>query len=295
MKNNCLVWRSGDHMEKKRTIQRNTGKKSGKPKMRFNFWVMVLIFVFSFLACFALYMLAANLNDNFFKDEFNATVAELESRKANEGTTSEASEEQTEEKTDTAITNPVPQSEKADSNYLEESALFTDGTLLGMADNGGFGYVVGNASLNAKNCTTAQADSSFGSGTLTEIAGKMKPKRLYIMLGSDVTTDKTDEMVKSYQELVTSLKNSLPDTKIFVMQLPPVPEGFETVTNEKVNEYNTKLLSMADQAGVYCIDTNTALKSDSGVLSPDYWSIANQNYTSQLYSVLTDYILSHTV
>lgn len=282
-------------MEKKRTIQRNNGKKSGKPLMRFNIWIMLLIFVLSFLACFILYMLAANLNDDFFKDEFNATVAELESKASDEENSEGAVNEKENVKTDAAITNPVPQSDPVDSNYLEESALFTDATLLGMADNGGFGYVIGNSSLNAKNCTTAQADSSSGSGTLLEIAEKMKPKHLYIMLGSDITTEKTDEMIKSYQTLVSQLKSSLPGSQIFIMQLPPVPDGYETVTNDKINEYNTKVLAMADQNGVYCIDTNTALKSDSGVLSADYWSIGAQNYTSQFYSTLTDYILSHTV
>ena len=61
-------------MDNKRTVQRNNGKRRGKPKVRFNFGMLIIIFFLSFAACFTLYMLAANFNDDFFKDDFDQTL-----------------------------------------------------------------------------------------------------------------------------------------------------------------------------------------------------------------------------
>ena len=65
-------------MEKNKNIQHRSSKKRKKPKIRFNFWVMFIIFILSFVACFILYMLAVNLNDDFFKDEFDNTIVDTQ-------------------------------------------------------------------------------------------------------------------------------------------------------------------------------------------------------------------------
>ena len=100
-------------MEKKGTIQRISNKKRGRPKVRFNFWILVIIFALSFMGCFALYMIAANTNDDFLDDsddkvvvQEQATEASTESEGAETATEAAAPQENTAE-----IINPVPQSE----------------------------------------------------------------------------------------------------------------------------------------------------------------------------------------
>ena len=69
----------------------------------------------------------------------------------------------------------------------------------------------------------------------------------------------------------------------------------QPLTNELINEYNTKLLNMANTVGVNCIDTNTALKSVEGTLSAEYWSADTGTFTDEAYKTIAGYILTHTV
>ena len=65
-------------MSKGKTIQRISNKKRGRPRVRFNFWFMVILFMVTFVAFFVLYMVSANINDDFFGDDLTAVVTEKE-------------------------------------------------------------------------------------------------------------------------------------------------------------------------------------------------------------------------
>ena len=289
----------GENMDKKRSIQRKSSKKRGKPMLRFNIWVLFIIFVLSFAACFILYMLAANLNDNFFKEE-NEPVATQSSDTsdpdAQEPTQAAAPTEPAGSGDAPSITNPVPQSEAVDASYFDNCCLITDKTLLRMKDFGKFNdaNIYGNDQLSAAGCNTVRVESSYGTVTPYEIIKLKKPDEVYIMLGSDLGTSSIDEMMENYSSLVNNIKGSLPEIKVYVMQLPPVIYDTETVTNDMVNEYNAKLLDMCNKAGVYCIDTNTALKGESGTLSEEYWDYDTLSLSQKAYETVCGYILTHT-
>ena len=280
-------------MDNKRTVQRNHGKRRGKPKVRFNFGVLIIIFFLSFAACFTLYMLAANFNDDFFKDEFDQTLISTqdqmnssEEASVNNITASGSGE-------NSGITNPVPQSEAADAAYLDGCTLVTDITLADMAEKSSFKDVIADASLGAASCNDVKITSSYGSQTIYDTMKVKKPSTLYIMLGSDLGTSTVDDMISSYTSLVNNLHAALPEMKIYLMQLPPVIYDTETVTNSLVNEYNTRLLDLASASGVYCIDTNTPLKSGNGALDEAYWSYDTLSLGDAGYAKVCDIILTH--
>ncbi len=282
-------------MDNKRSI-RKSSKKRNKPRVRFNFWVMFIIFVLSFLTCFILYMLAANFNDDFFEDEFDELpISEEQQPGEDPQDTSEGSQELVDSETEkTEITNPVPQSEAADASYLESCCLVTDQILLDIKNHTDFKDVIGNASLNALNCNETKVVSNYGTVTIYDTIKIKKPADLYLMLGSDIGADSIDEMINSYTTLVSNLHAALPDMKIYIMQLPPVIYDTETASNDKINEYNQRLLDMANSIGVYCIDTNTALKSADGVLEEQYWSAESNSLSEEGYKTICGYILTHT-
>lgn len=284
-------------MEKNRNIQRRSNKKRKKPKVRFNFWVMFIIFVLSFAACFILYILAANLNDDFFKDEFDNTVVGVQDVDENipQTTNADSTSSDSTESSSSSITNPVPQSPAAEESYLDSACMITDSTLIQMGTKGKFNStnVFGSAELNAANCTTTKIDSSFGNASVYDIIKDKKPNVLYIMLGSDLGTSEIDSMISSYTMLVNNLHSALPDMKIYVMQIPPVIYDTETLTSDMINDYNNKLLAMCNTIGVYCIDTNTALKAENGMLSEEYWSYETLTLSSMGYDKICDYILTH--
>ncbi|MBQ8961795.1 MAG: hypothetical protein IJ071_11385 [Ruminococcus sp.] len=283
-------------MGNKKTIQRKSSKKRGKPMLRFNFWVLFIIFVLSFAACFILYMVAANLNPNFFKDEFEASVSQEDTSLPDQQEQEPTQAQEAPQEDQPVITNPVPQSAAVDAGYFDSCCMITDSTLLRMGALGKIpqANVLGNDQLNALNCNSTRVESSYGTVTPYEVIKLKKPDQVYIMLGSDIGTSSADEMVASYATLVNNIHASLPELKIYVMQLPPVIYDNETVTNDMINDYNAKLLDMCNKAGVYCIDTNTALKGESGTLSEEYWDYDTLSLSQAAYEQICGYILTHT-
>lgn len=283
-------------MEKKGTIRHISSKKRGRPKVRFNFWILVVIFALSFLGCFALYMIAANTHDDFLDDSDDKVVVQEQATEpaSDEGETQPATETPPPDENKPEIVNPVPQSAAVDESYFDSSCLVTDSTLLEMGAYTGFKDVIGNAQLNAVSCNEVNVESNYGTVTVYQVMQLKKPINLYLMLGSDIGVSEADDMISAYTELVKDIHSYLPDTKIYVMQLPPAAYDTEAVTNEKINLYNGKLLGMAKSVGVYCIDTNTALKSAEGVLSEEYWDAETGKLSENAYKAISDYIRTHT-
>ncbi len=283
---------------KHRNIQRISNKKRGRPKVKFSIWTLILICVLVFGGFFALYMVTANLNPDFLDKEFGNSDSEIV-----ESTTGETEEntdvEDAEEETTVPkvkITNPVPQSDAADSDYYSSSCLITDSTLLEIGNFTPFTDIIGNEDLNALNCNSTKIASNYGTVNAYETIQIKKPDNVYIMLGSDIGTDPVDEMIESYSKLVENLHSARPDMNIYIMQLLPVKaEGTDNSRNELINEYNSKLLKLANSNDVYCIDTNTVLKNQEGVLDPIYIDEETSKLNGTAYSMISDYILTHTV
>ena len=289
--------RLGVKMAKNRVVQRKPKKKKDKPFIRFNVGMFIFLFLLSFTACFVLYMLAANFNPEFFADEFGASeiITEDSTDSTESMTESSISEVETVPAPD-GLTNPVPQSAAMDASYLADCCLITDPTLLQMADFGSFSKdnIFGSADLTTANCTTTKVDSNFGNATVYDIVKNKKPNVVYIMLGNDLGTSTTDDMIASYTTLVNNLHGSLPTMDIYVMQIPPVIYDSDVKSNEKVNDFNNRLLAMCNTIGVHCIDTNTALKNESGALKEEYWSYDTLALSKEAYEAVCGYILTHT-
>ncbi|MDE5582617.1 MAG: hypothetical protein K2J08_02780 [Ruminococcus sp.] len=282
-------------------INKNTrsvsGKKRKKRRMKFNFGVLLIIFILSFSACFALYMVSANANENFFDEEFNSIIVEKDKENDSDGeeTLENTEDVPSENKSAKApVTNPVPQSAVADyATYFDNCCLITDSTLLEIGQHTAFTDVIGDSALNASNCTTAKVESNYGTVTIYDTLKLKKPQNVYIMLGSDIGTSPSEDMINSYSTLIANLTAVLPDMNIYVMQIPPVIMDSGTVTNELINTYNEQLLAMANSANVHCIDTSTALKSVDGNLRSEYWSTEESKFNADMYKAVVEYILSH--
>ncbi len=283
-------------MEKNKNTRTVSNRKRKRPKVRFSFGVLLIIFILSFSACFALYIAAANMNENFFEDEFNSIIVEESEEPEQEETTeieNEVSDEQ-QPVEQTPVTNPVPQSAAADyATYFDNCCLITDSTLLEIGQYTSFTDVIGDAALNAANCTTAKVESNYGTVTIYDTLKLKKPENVYMMLGSDIGVSPTEDMIANYTTLIENLTEVLPNMNIYIMQIPPVITDAAPVTNELINTYNEQLLAMANSKNVHCIDTSTALKSIDGNLKEEYWSSEDKKFTEDMYKAVVEYILTH--
>ena len=287
-------------MAKKKSITRISDKKRGRPKIRFSFWGLILIFVLSFSGCFAIYMIAANMNENFWNEEFDKVVVEKKNAKVPNIDDSSDTEGNSEEKSEneevrTSVINPISQSEAKDASYLSSCCLVTDSTLLGIDKFTDLNDVIGSESLSAAGCNSVTIESPYGNKTAYEILQAKKPEKVYIMIGSDISTASVDDMIINYTDFVKNVRGYLSSADIYIMQLPPLRAGAEGISNNTVNEFNTKLLTIANTTGVYCLDTNTALKGVDGNISEEYVDLQNGNLNEKAYKKIVEYILCHTV
>lgn len=283
-------------MSKKRTVHRVSDSRKNRPFVKFNFWLMVIIFGLSFAVCFVLYMVAANLDDNFF--DFESSQSQDSEISADNSADTDISENISDsaenDSSINSVVNPVPESERADDSYFDNAWILADATLLDIKFNTTIKNVIGSSQINTVNINETKLDSVYGNITAYQNLQIINPKTLYIMLGSDIGTSSVDDMINSYSNFIADIKSSLPDTKIYIMQIPPVYTDSETLTNETVNDYNSRLIKLADNYSVYCIDTNTILKNNTGTLSDEYYSSETNTLTSQAYSAVYEYILTHT-
>ena len=60
-------------MDKKHTVQRISNKKRGRPKVRFNLMVVIILTALSFVACFVLYMINANITGDVLDSDDSST------------------------------------------------------------------------------------------------------------------------------------------------------------------------------------------------------------------------------
>lgn len=276
-------------MANKRSVHRSSAKKRGGPRIRFNIWILVAIFALSFATTFVIYMIAANIDDDFFEDRKNV-ILKQESGISEEAGTSQNEESVTQ--VQQIVKNPIPESEAADASYFKECCLVTDSTLLGMSDTR-MTDILGSEELNAASVSSVKLSSSYGTETVYEILRTKKPKNVYIMLGSDLGTSSPDDMISAYTTLVSNLRNAIPETRVFVMQLPPVYGDMEK--NIQINEYNTQLLVMSESLGVFCLDTNTEFKDNEGNLNASFYDAAAGTQNKDFYIKMEEYILKHTV
>lgn len=283
-------------MSKKRTVHRVSDSRKNRPFVKFNFWLMVIIFGLSFAVCFVLYMVAANLDDKFF--DFESSQSQDSEISADNSADTDISENISDsaenDSSINSVVNPVPESERADDSYFDNAWILADSTLLDIKFNTTIKNVIGSSQINAVNINETKLDSVYGNITAYQNLQIINPETLYIMLGSDIGTSSVDDMINSYSNFIADIKSSLPDTKIYIMQIPPVYTDSETLTNETVNDYNSRLIKLADSYSVYCIDTNTILKNNTGTLSDEYYSSETNTLTSQAYSAVYEYILTHT-
>ncbi len=283
-------------MEKGRSVQRRKVRKKGGPKLKFKFSVIFTVFFLSVALCFLIYMFNVNVNDNFLEEEFGSLTLVSDDEESSDVSDNGSEESETTTAAKISVSNPVPQSETMSSEYFSSCSLITDNTL---ADMGGIGFsgetVFGGKDFTISTVMTTKQESSFGTLSPYEIIKQKKPAALYLMFGAEIETTPVETVIAEYSSLIGSLKAAVPEMKIYVMEYPPVIYDTDSLSNEKINDYNSKLVNMCDGQGVYCIDTNTALKSESGKLDENYWSYETLTLSQVGFQKVSEYILNHVV
>ena len=118
------------------------------------------------------------------------------------------------------------------------------------------------------------------------------------MFGTDSLTEKTpEEAADAFSSLLNAIKNAAPNADIFVLSVPPVTGAAETaepaLLNSSIDAYNSMLLSLANSANVYFVDSNTALKNNENKLDTANALEDGIHLNEGGAKKLLDYVLCH--
>lgn len=273
-------------MSKNRKKHKISDTKKNKPFLKFNFLILILIFALSFTGCFALYMVSANLDKDFFENKKDSETSSSFITESEDDSLDLSLNEAAAKN----VSNPVPECSPADESYFEKSMFIADSFILG-SENTRLKNVIGSTALNASNLNTAKLDSANGSNTAEELVKAALPENIYILLSNNISD--ISGATGSIDTFITNLMLILPDSDIYIMEAPPVSSQNTEVTNEQINSYNSALLNLANKKSVYCIDTNTLLKNNDGSLNEKYYSADTSSLNQDGVNKICDYVLTH--
>lgn len=175
-----------------------------------------------------------------------------------------------------------------DDLFIGDS-IFTGLYLYGFLDQANVAAAVGYTPYKAMH-------SAFGknySGSATDYATERAPKRIFIMLGSNTMAAGTnfDMMVTQYETMLNSLEQNCPNSKIYVISIPPVTSDSSAaasanINNSDITSVNSKLKKMAGSVGVEYFDFNNMLSDDNGYFMKDYAELDGLHFKGATYKVL---------
>ena len=199
------------------------------------------------------------------------------------------------------ITNPVPECDPLGAEYFNDCVFIGDFITFGMASYEivPSSNVLSSIAMSVSKIETEKIDTAYGSVTVIEALDEIKPKNIYVMLGSNGADYMTvADIYQDYQAFLNKVRIACPDSKLYILSTPPVTVGKENslespIKNSDIDELNSKLLDYAKNNAVRYVDVSSALKNESGCLPDELAENDGLHFKFSAYTVLSDYILSH--
>lgn len=294
--------------------------KSKRPKYRIGF--LLISFVLVIGICFAIYMRTGEL-DTAVEDgtttteesqETNLTDAEgSESASDTQPSVTEQTSEVTQAPAQDPNGNPVALCDSVGMDYFNNCLFIGDSVSMGLATYNKIptNSVYANLGLNISSILTGAMPAKGATGddpsiyykgmTVIQAVAAKQPQNVYIMLGSNgISWLSNDFMIDKYKELISEVKTSVPSAKIYVISIPPVATARENMSqsdgkilNADVDVYNSELLKMANEVGIYFVDLNTALKNNDGKLDDSMAANDGMHFKGTTYDTMLEYLMTH--
>lgn len=292
-----------NHRGSAETIHKSTAAKKRRrrrgPAIRFKFGMVFFIWFVCFVSCFAAYMIGQNLFPQEQRPaDTSSTVSKTDSKPESSRAESKNDEEDDVQSQPSVVikANPVPQGTAMSADYLKKCAFLGDLPIyrLGTQRLLSNMNVYSSESLRLDTYTKEYIDVNGSQlRMLSAISGASCP--IYLMFGTETLAEtKPEAAADRFSMLLNAVKAAAPSTEIFVLAVPPVTlAAEETISNAEIDAYNSMLLSIANGANVYFVDTNTALKNNEGKLSAEDADEDGIHLNAAAGQKLLDYVLCH--
>ncbi len=193
---------------------------------------------------------------------------------------------------------------RAGDSYLADTVFVGDSRTNGLKATGEIDEdnIVAVDGMCHSSATTQRAIDT-GSGrlkTIPEAIEELQPERIVINFGiNGIAWLSEEQFISDYEALLDQIEYVSPDTTIIVESILPVSSYWERsdggVSNEKIDAYNELLLQMAEDRGLYYLDSASALKDEDGDMDSQYDSGDGLHYNTDGYEVVIEQVLTHAV
>lgn len=108
---------------------------------------------------------------------------------------------------------------------------------------------------------------------IRDVVSEHKPEFLVIAIGINGISFMDEEYFKAeYRDLVTSVQELSPDTKIICQAIYPITTNYKywgSITNSLITEGNSWILDVAEETGTYYLDAFAAILGENGQAKSD--------------------------
>ena len=192
----------------------------------------------------------------------------------------------------------VDKSEAVDDAYFSQSLFIGDSLTDGFRMHSGFvdaTFLCG-TSMTISGLSTRE----FSPGvTMMDKIRQGGYKKVYVMLGinENIVPEYKDTFIKSYSELLDTIKQANPDALIYIQSILPVAASRDNdgkITNAVINSYNEGLYNLSEEKEVFYLDINSAMVDENGQL-PEEAATDGVHFKKEYYLKWTDYLKTHAV
>ena len=190
---------------------------------------------------------------------------------------------------------------------VDRMTFFGDSTTAHLALRGGIpkervwsgaGSTVLFETVNAVKCVHLQKENR--DVTVVEAVRCKKPQILVITVGVSGGAGRLtrESFVDIYRELLLSVQNASPETKILVQSLLPLSDRsvkhYKRLTKEAVLQANVWLRELCEEMRIPYVDTHAKLiDPDTGYLKPEYQNDEYMHLTASAYEIILENLRSY--
>lgn len=208
---------------------------------------------------------------------------------------------------DTTSAALLPETEDAGQAYIDRLTFLGDSTTNGLKEygvlSGGTATTQvwtpasGTLTLYLWNAASIVYPETGAEMTIADAVETKKPEYLVITLGVNGVAELEEDAFKIYYtDIINSVKEASPSTRIICNSIYPVENDYEhidQISNEKINTANGWILDVAEATGTRYADSCSVLKAADGSLREELGNGDGLHLNADGYNAVLEYLRTH--